>query len=302
MLNDEIKGYNIKAMRISYLKNFVVLAETLNFTKAAEMLFISQPILSRHITLLEKELGVKLFSRSTHSVELTQEGKMVYETIKTIVDKYETLLNDSAKRAQGKSGSLTIGILYHCIEDHIYLVDAFSSSYPNVSVSLLSFQPKEMIEALFAKQIDIGLTIGYAIPEKKEICHTNILQESMVVMLSGDNHLSSVKQLKLIDIADLPFVLIKKEAWWQEPYVRTLFEKNGINKNDFIYTDQVDTLAYTIHKSNGVSIVPKHLSSMITKNIVFIDIDNIDAYVDISFIYLNDNENPTLQSFLKCSI
>ncbi len=61
-------------MRISYLKEFIILSKCLNYSLAAKHLNITQPGLSRHIAALEDEIGVKLFSRDTHKVTLTRSG------------------------------------------------------------------------------------------------------------------------------------------------------------------------------------------------------------------------------------
>ena len=67
-------------MEISALQQFLVLAETLNFTQAAEKCFVTQPTLSRKIAVLENELGVRLFVRSRKSVMLTAEGSAWWST------------------------------------------------------------------------------------------------------------------------------------------------------------------------------------------------------------------------------
>jgi DNA-binding transcriptional LysR family regulator len=62
-------------LEIEFIKEFVILAETGNYLKAADLLFISQPALSRHIMSLEKQLGVALFNRTTRSLELSEYGR-----------------------------------------------------------------------------------------------------------------------------------------------------------------------------------------------------------------------------------
>ena len=68
-------------MKMEYLKEFYTLAEFLNFTNAAEKLYITQPALSRHITSMEEELGVTLLKRTTKSVELTKAGAMLHDAL-----------------------------------------------------------------------------------------------------------------------------------------------------------------------------------------------------------------------------
>lgn len=96
-------------MEISALQQFLVLAETLNFTQAAEKCFVTQPTLSRKIAVLENELGVRLFVRSRKSVMLTAEGSALVEHARRIVSEYEEILSITDPYRRGIGGSLKIG-------------------------------------------------------------------------------------------------------------------------------------------------------------------------------------------------
>ena len=66
-------------IKLNYIQEYILLAETLNFSKTAEMSYITQPALSRHILVLEEEMGTKLLLRTTRNVQMTPAGEMVYE-------------------------------------------------------------------------------------------------------------------------------------------------------------------------------------------------------------------------------
>lgn len=87
-------------MELSYIKEFIVLAEYKNFSKAAEELYISQPTLSKHIQAMERELGGKLFNRSTHGVSLTEFGELFLPfaiRISDVQNEYESVLQSYKK-------------------------------------------------------------------------------------------------------------------------------------------------------------------------------------------------------------
>ena len=75
-------------MKLSLMREFVRLAETQNFTRAAEDLYIAQPVLSRHMAQLEDELRVKLMNRTRNSFELTPAGKVAQQEFQKILDSY----------------------------------------------------------------------------------------------------------------------------------------------------------------------------------------------------------------------
>lgn len=91
-------------MEISYLHEFLVLANTLNFTKASTTLHMSQPTLSRHIAELENQIGSPLFVRTTNSVRLTDSGRMLYEKANLLLSDYNNTL-DEVRLATNRSVS-----------------------------------------------------------------------------------------------------------------------------------------------------------------------------------------------------
>ena len=74
-------------MKTEKLYEFLVLSQTLNYSKAASALYISQSVLSRHILEMERELGVRLFIRTTHEVRLTQAGLLLAQNAESLIDK-----------------------------------------------------------------------------------------------------------------------------------------------------------------------------------------------------------------------
>ena len=88
---------------------FIAVADCLNFTKAAEKLYISQPTLSRYISELEETMEVELFERTTRRVVLTKAGKLFYDESLQIIKKYDALINCVARLGTGLSGTLKVG-------------------------------------------------------------------------------------------------------------------------------------------------------------------------------------------------
>ncbi len=94
-------------MEFRHLKYFLVLAEELNFSRAAEKLFISQPPLSRQIQQLERKLGVKLFIRRSKGIELTEAGKQ----FRIEAEKIVALTSRSIERTQMVDKGLWVGLI-----------------------------------------------------------------------------------------------------------------------------------------------------------------------------------------------
>jgi len=98
-------------MNITQMKYFIVTAKCLNFTKAADKLFISQPALSKQITAMERELNIQLFVRNNRSVQMTPPARILLEEFEKIYDEYHKAITRATNSFQGLSGELNIGIL-----------------------------------------------------------------------------------------------------------------------------------------------------------------------------------------------
>src|SRR3954467_8830640 len=98
-------------MELRHLKYFLAVAEELNFTKAAEKLFISQPPLSRQIMELEEEIQARLFIRNNKKVELTEAGKYLEKEVKALFQNLERISIKTKKIAENVSGEFRIAYI-----------------------------------------------------------------------------------------------------------------------------------------------------------------------------------------------
>ena len=93
------------------IASFLALADTLNYTKAADIINKSQSVISRHIAALETEMGVSLFSRTTKDVSLTEAGRIIRKGFIDLSQRYNSILNNAKAAQNGFSGIITIGAL-----------------------------------------------------------------------------------------------------------------------------------------------------------------------------------------------
>ena len=124
-------------MKTERLQEFIILAKSLNYTKAAESLFISQSVLSKHIKELENELQVDLFNRSTHSVTLTDEGKLLLRSADSFVSKIERASSLLAQNAHSAEGVIRLNCHEQTLcEQVLTLIKDFNKSYESVDIDI----------------------------------------------------------------------------------------------------------------------------------------------------------------------
>ena len=207
-------------MRISYLKEFIVLGKHLNFSYAAKLLNMTQPGLSRHIVHLEEDLGCKLLERNKHRVELTKSGEKFLSNIETIVQNYEALCQEINHLNKKR---LVLGVPNFGIKEYISdYVENFSSLHANIELVYFPANFDEVIESLFSEKIDLAILPKVVFPRCEELISYEAFSEPMIVALHRDHPLACRQNLRLADLKNESFIKIQ----YSGTYTSTLFEQH----------------------------------------------------------------------------
>lgn len=148
-------------MEIRYLKEFIVLAEHLNFSKASEELYVSQPVLSKHIANLEKDLGLPLFIRNSRNVALTDWGKKYLPFAKGIVAEFEKSEKYRKRYLKDKNTTLLIGLVEN---PQVFGLDKnlidFHRLYPEIKIRTHEDTERNLWRMLDQGSLDLITTAG----------------------------------------------------------------------------------------------------------------------------------------------
>ncbi|UNV88716.1 MULTISPECIES: LysR family transcriptional regulator [unclassified Comamonas] len=138
------------------LMYFIAVAEEMHFGRAASRLAISQPPLTNQIKMLEEELGVSLFKRSTRTVTLTKEGALLYEHAKKIIadiNNCKSVVNNVERDKE-----IVLGVLH--AHTYTFLPDLLRyvfSQNPDLSIRIVEYTTSEQIKTIRDKRIDLGI-------------------------------------------------------------------------------------------------------------------------------------------------
>ncbi|MFD0710342.1 LysR substrate-binding domain-containing protein [Paenibacillus sp. GCM10027626] len=174
-------------MIVETLRVYVAVVEQSNFSRAAELLNLSQPSVSQHIRNLENEFGVKLMHRSPHHVKTTEAGNILYTRAKHILSTYEAAKEEINLLRDEVSGSLKIGASF-TIGEYIlpHLLAEFVLQYPHVDIQAKIANTDEISQGVRSNTLDIGLVEGNV--ESSEILETPPFMEDEMVLVSPPNH------------------------------------------------------------------------------------------------------------------
>jgi DNA-binding transcriptional LysR family regulator len=195
-------------MELRHLRYFISVAEEKNFNRAAARLHVSQPAVSRQIADLEIELGVPLFARNGHGVELSSEGEVMIGHARDILRR--CLIATEAMHAFQKNPRterLLVG--YVAAETGGMLTSAlrrFEAAFPNVDFDLLEMSPGDQIKALISRELDVAF-IGSPCRHLEDHVSAEVLQKQTVSAVVADHHqLALRKQLALKELSMELFV------------------------------------------------------------------------------------------------
>ena len=145
-------------MDLRVLNYFLAVAREENFTRAAQMLHVTQPTLSRQIAQLEEELGVELFTRSNHNIILTEDGMILKHRAQEMLALAEKTRQDLMHRAEDLTGKISIGSgEFQSTRFLAQIITSFSQQHPHVQYEIYSGNAENIHDYIERGLLDIGL-------------------------------------------------------------------------------------------------------------------------------------------------
>ncbi|MDW7617189.1 selenium metabolism-associated LysR family transcriptional regulator [Peribacillus simplex] len=217
------------------LKVFVTVIEQKNFSKAGDILNLSQPGVSLHIKNLENELGTKLIYRSPKQVQITEPGKILYRHAKQILDHYETAIREINEFNNVVSGTMKIGASFTIGEYYLPKVLAeFAVQYPMVDIQIIISNSNEVIQGIRSNKLDIGLIEGET--DYKDIDVRPFMNDEMIVVVPPVHPLSQTDIIEGSLLQNQTWVL-REQGSGTRTYSDKLLSSLELNiKKTFIFT------------------------------------------------------------------
>ncbi|WP_085991333.1 LysR substrate-binding domain-containing protein [Oceanobacillus senegalensis] len=238
---------------------FVEVAERKNFSRAAEVLHMTQPAVSQYIASFERELGVPLLERTNKFVELNRAGEIVYPYAKTILRNYEQMKTLVSDIKNDPSGELKIGASYTIGE---YMLPKFLARlqewYPKIIPAVSIGNTEEIGKKLINHEIDIGLIEG-------KVSHTRIVtkefaMDDMYIIAGGREALEGEKISK--SFLEKQTWIIREEGSGTRAMLEKFLEKNHITPARLISFGSTQTIKEGVESGLGISL----LSDLTFKN------------------------------------
>lgn len=264
-------------MKTEKLYEFLILSKTLNYSKAAENLYISQSVLSKHIQEMEAELGVKLFSRSTHGVSLTQSGMILAQKAEHIIDHCNTAVRHIHTEDFPVSGEIHIACaLELAYSSHIKVfVSRFMERYPDIRVYFDVKSEGTPEEILRTSPYDFIFTPCEYLTPGSDI-HMHLIHRHGTYAALPPGHRLLSKSLIYLRELEGETIVVPFAHELFGPYARNwlLTQKYTHEKVNCIKVPNLSTALFLVSIGKGIAIIPRYARKFASENILFSGIAN----------------------------
>ena len=245
-------------MNIEFLKEFIILSDSLSYSAAAAQLSTSQSTLSRHMQLLEKAVGKQLFTRTTRRMILSDFGKYFLPYAKKAVSSHEALKVAITKWDESTEDAIVLGCTPY---SHLYTmtenVIAFRKKYPNISVKTVE-QPLEVLSAEFRKGSFRLATMAYPTQMKPPANMVINGRGRLVAIMSAKDPLASKQYLTTADIKDCDLYLPPHNNAFNRMF-RQICKKDEIEPN-IVSESRFETNLRRMKAESGIVIETRALA------------------------------------------
>ena len=288
-------------LELRHLRYFLQVAQELNLSRAARLLHISQPPLTRQIQQLESLVGTQLFVRGAQGMQLTEAGAKLQIEARNVLVSADLAIERTRSVALGQSGRLHIGafgsVLLGVVPSFLAL---FQRNYPGVELTMHTLRRHEQLEALRHGRISAAfIRASNDLPDG--VGSQPFAREHLLAAVPSVHELARRKRLRLRDLAGCAIVM--QGSGPRPNFTDTLlalFSKHGV-KVDVVQTVDDSIAAVSVVAAGlGVALVPGSIRNLQVPGVTYIAVEDIPGgSSDLMCIFATRHRSPALRSFLE---
>jgi LysR family transcriptional regulator, hydrogen peroxide-inducible genes activator len=242
-------------MEFHQLRYVCAIADTGNFSRAAERCQVAQPSLSQQVLKLEEELGTKLFDRLGRSIRLTEAGRAFIPRARAILEQMEAARSTAADQNTDLRGSVAVGVIPTVAP---YLMPSyaarFAKRYPDAKLRIVEDTTSVLVEGLRDLSLDVAIL---ALPLRhKDLELFPIRTEPLFAALSTHHPRASARSLALKDLRGESFVMLRDGHCFRDLSIDTC-TRARVTPHIVFESGQFSSLLGMVAAGAGVSLVPE---------------------------------------------
>lgn len=245
-------------MELRHLRHFVGVVEAGSFSRAAQVLNITQPALTRSIHILEHQLRAQLLHRQARGVVPTEMGNLFLRHAKLIINEMQAAREEMAAVLDGARGHVHVGVGSPFANRVIDTATAaLLRKAPNVTVSVTVGMFEEMADMLHDGGLDFVFSVTPPSPETGDVVFEPLLEVSSVVVASVNHPLAAKKTLALADLQSSRWVMMDQRQ--MVAFLDTFFASEGLSAPTVaVRTNSLELMRSLLQQENLLAIIPSH--------------------------------------------
>ena len=283
---------------LRYIRAFLKIAETRNFTRAANDLHVSQSALTVQVQQLEESLGVRLFDRNKRGVTLTAAGKDVFGPLQRLLNDAQTIVEHARDLSSASTGFVSIAALPTvCAGPLPELVRSFLESYPGIRVQISDVIAERVREAVLKREVDFG--IGTLHGRDAELRATPLFQDRLVVFTPPGHPLSEKRSVTLREASAHGLILPGRASSVREA-VEAIAHRERLLLDIRYETNFMPTALAFVRANLGIAILPETAAGTDTSDIMIVAFNNRFANRQIELLQRRDATlSPASESLVR---
>ena len=242
-------------MNYQHVRYFLEIVQCGNITKAAERLYISAPSLSKYVKAYEDELGFRLFVRNNRGVELTKEGRALYESIERPFFDFTFAYNQATSKSRNQRETIVVafGEGEHVDSRLLDVFNQFNELHRNeADLVIRSVQIRSLASSLLDGEYNISIVNEQAVMNNARISRITLNESHVQIMLPRNHPLSGQDEIDLADLQDDKFIVSVSD---REHNFSDMIEKlYGFTPN-CIFVDNLATCVTSVAAGFGVTMI-----------------------------------------------
>ncbi len=242
-------------MELSQLRTFRVVAETLNFTRAAERLNLTQSAVSHQIRALEEELGEPLFLRGKRGVRLSEAGRLVLDDAGRLLDLAEAMRERVGRRSQALSGRVRAAAATQAFV-HLFapLFEAFMREHPGVELTFrTTVSTDQTVADILSGNADVGFASLAVYSPALRV--SQLFEDELMLVVAPGHRLAGQAEASMEDLAGARFVLFERGASIRRA-ADELFARAGLSPELALESNDTYFIKLMVEHGLGVSLLP----------------------------------------------
>jgi LysR family transcriptional regulator, benzoate and cis,cis-muconate-responsive activator of ben and cat genes len=274
-------------MELRHLRYFSVVAETKSFTKAAAVLHVAQPAISKQISDLEEELGFSVFKRTTKEVELTEVGSFFLARVSSLQRELQKSIQEAQFLSQNVKNTCRVGFL--STPSFFFLpkiVEAYHQKFPDNRLLLKEGNPIDQLRWLLADDIDVAISRSF--PDQSKFESLLIYKEPIVLAVAPD---ANIEAMRNGTASPQDVVIIAKEA---APGLHAItlnyVKESGIRIANIIEITDIHSALMMVEARLGIAFVPACVSKIKHFSVKFVRWDDKAPTIELFAMWKNERK------------